>query len=49
MIGSVTYLIGTLGVTIACDVPRNDSLAKIESTGPGADCAWATYNREWTA
>ena len=49
MIGSVAYLIGTLGVTIACNVPRNDLLAKIEFNGPGADSAWATYSREWTA
>ncbi len=49
LFGSGLYLIGTFGVTIACNVPRNNVLAAIDPTGPDAERAWASYDREWTA
>lgn len=47
--GGLLYLIGTFGVTIACNVPRNEALAKIVRTDAGAASAWSDYVRTWTA
>jgi uncharacterized membrane protein len=44
--GAALYLVGTIGVTIAYHVPRNDALAAAE---PGDHEAWTRYLREWTA
>ena len=42
------YLVGTLGVTIACNVPRNDRLAALAPTAPDAEVIWRRFVREWT-
>ena len=47
--GCALYLIGTVGVTLACNVPRNDALAVLTPDGPDAAAAWARYLAEWTA
>lgn len=47
--GSVLYVVGTLFVTLAFNVPRNDALAKLTPTSPEAAAQWATYCAEWTA
>lgn len=46
--GSLLYLIGTLGVTIACNVPRNEALAAIVATETGSVAVWLRYVQEWT-
>jgi uncharacterized membrane protein len=46
--GSVTFLLGTLGVTAICNVPRNDALEAMSSTAQGAAELWSRYLREWT-
>jgi uncharacterized membrane protein len=43
------YLVGTIGVTIAANVPRNDALAKLDADAPGSAAPWAAYLSEWTA
>ena len=43
---SALYLVGCIGVTIACNVPRNTALARV-SPQEGADL-WARYVPEWT-
>jgi uncharacterized membrane protein len=46
--GSALYLVGCLGVTMACNVPRNERLAR---TGPASDAearAWREDLRGWT-
>lgn len=43
------YLVGSLGVTGRCNVPRNDLLAALDPTDPRADELWRRYLREWTA
>ena len=48
LVGSGLYLIGTIGVTIACNVPRNDKLAEVDPGGADAARTWAAYDREWT-
>ena len=47
--GSVLYLVGTLWVTLACNVPRNETLAKAPSTDPESAGMWARFVPGWTA
>lgn len=47
--GSLLYLIGTFVVTIACNVPRNDALARVAPSDPTAAGLWTRYVSEWTA
>jgi uncharacterized membrane protein len=46
--GGTTYLLGSLGVTMVCNVPRNESLRVISPTGTEAARYWTTYVRDWT-
>jgi uncharacterized membrane protein len=41
-------LIGNVGVTIACNVPRNDALARIDASNSEAVRAWRDYVASWT-
>jgi uncharacterized membrane protein len=41
------YLIGTIAVTMAANVPRNDRLAALAPED--ATAVWAEYQRSWTA
>lgn len=47
--GGLLYLVGTIGVTGACNVPRNDALAKLDASSVEAAAAWARYLASWTA
>jgi len=47
--GSALYLIGTIGLTIAYHVPRNEALATVAPADPDAASRWARYLAEWTA
>lgn len=44
---AVLYLVGSLGVTLACNVPRNEQLARLDSASPEAAAYWPRYLREW--
>ena len=46
--GALLYLIGTLGVTIACNVPLNDAIAPLSPGDAGAAARWADYVTRWT-
>jgi uncharacterized membrane protein len=46
--GGAIFLIGTLGVTALCNVPRNDALEGMPATDQGAPELWSRYLREWT-
>ena len=46
--GSALYLIGTLGVTMVCNVPLNNALARVEPSQADAPEVWAGYARRWT-
>jgi uncharacterized membrane protein len=46
--GTALYLV-CLIVTVVYHVPRNDALALVDPTGPGAAHAWARYLSPWTA
>ncbi|WP_089728707.1 anthrone oxygenase family protein [Modicisalibacter muralis] len=48
VLGSALYLVGTLGVTIVCNVPRNQALAKLDPKAPDSVAHWDDYVRNWT-
>jgi uncharacterized membrane protein len=48
LIGGLVYLVGTIVLTIAYNVPLNDHLAMISSTAPDAASQWRDYARNWT-
>ena len=45
--GALIYLIGVIGVTICANVPLNDQLARLSTTGAAPD-AWHAYSAPWT-
>lgn len=48
LVGSLLYLVGTVGVTIAFNVPLNDALAKVEPSSTDGAKLWASYLANWT-
>jgi uncharacterized membrane protein len=50
-IGSVLYVVGTFGVTMAVNVPMNEALDALDadSAGDEARSHWRTHLRRWTA
>jgi uncharacterized membrane protein len=48
LLGSLFYLVGTLGVTIMFNVPMNEALAKVEASSTEAGSLWASYLTNWT-
>ena len=46
--GSASYLVGTIGLTIAYHVPRNNALAAVEPHHAEAAGRWTRYVAEWT-
>ena len=49
LLGSALYLLGTFLVTIAFNVPLNNSLAAVSASDPDAPRHWARYVTRWTA
>jgi uncharacterized membrane protein len=43
----VVYSVGSVGVTVVGNVPRNDRLAALTAGSEAADAYWPTYVREW--
>lgn len=48
LVGSLIYLIGTVVVTIAFNVPLNDALAVAKPDSPESADLWAKYLTNWT-
>ena len=46
--GSSLHIVGSLLVTIAFNVPRNNELATVDHDSEEAAGAWSKYLREWT-
>lgn len=46
--GSLLYLVGCIGVTMACNVPLNDALAAVQPATPEAARLWSRYLTDWT-
>jgi uncharacterized membrane protein len=49
LIGSALYLVGTILVTIAFNVPRNEALAAVAADTADGATRWARYIPGWTA
>ena len=47
--GGLVYLIGTILVTMAFNVPRNDALASVDPESADGAKLWARYVPSWTA
>ena len=45
---ATTYLVGSILVTIAFNIPRNERLARVEADAPETAALWDGYLREWT-
>ncbi len=48
LIAGLLYLVGTVGVTIAFNVPLNDALAMVKPDTPEGATLWAKYLTQWT-
>jgi uncharacterized membrane protein len=48
LVGSLLYIVGTVLVTIAFNVPLNDALAKVEPDSIEGANLWAKYLKDWT-
>lgn len=48
LLGSLLYLVGTVGVTIVFNVPLNDALATVKPDSPDGVNLWASYLTNWT-
>jgi uncharacterized membrane protein len=46
--GSLCYVLGTFGITMAFNVPRNNALAQIEPSSAEAAGFWRGYVSSWT-
>ena len=49
LIAGLLYLVGTILVTIVCNVPLNDALAALNPASADAAQTWANYLKSWTA
>jgi len=49
IVGSLLYLIGTILVTITCNVPLTDALAAVDPSSAEAGRVWTNYLQRWTA
>jgi uncharacterized membrane protein len=47
--GGSIYLLGSIVVTAAVNVPKNDALDAVDPAAPGAADVWLRYLGEWTA
>lgn len=48
LLGALLYLVGTLFVTIAFNIPRNNALAAVAPESEEGARLWKRYLREWT-
>lgn len=46
-IAGISYLVGSFGVTVAFNVPRNERLARLSPETAEAIAYWPIYVREW--
>jgi uncharacterized membrane protein len=49
LVGCALYLVGSLLVTMVCNVPKNQVLAAISPSDPDSANLWANYLSVWTA
>ncbi|MBS1679381.1 MAG: DUF1772 domain-containing protein [Actinobacteria bacterium] len=49
LVGAAVYLVGAIAVTMACNVPLNERLARVDPAGPAAAEEWRRFDRPWRA
>ena len=49
LVGSLIYLVGSIGVTMVFNVPRNNALAAVDPASANGAKLWASYVTSWTA
>src|SRR5581483_2446582 len=49
VVGALLYLAGTIAVTMFCNVPLNNELARVAPDGAEGAGLWQRYLAEWTA
>jgi len=47
--GAAAYLVGVVVVTMACNVPLNERIDRVDPDGPAAAAEWSHYDRRWGA
>lgn len=47
--GGALYVVGTVGLTMAYHVPRNEALARVDPDSADGASYWSRYLGEWTA
>lgn len=47
--GALLYLVGSIGITMRCNVPLNNRLAKIAPDSSDGAAFWSQYLSVWTA
>jgi uncharacterized membrane protein len=48
LVGGALYLVGSLLVTVVCNVPKNDALASVAPADPDSAGLWTGYLASWT-
>jgi uncharacterized membrane protein len=48
LLGSALYLFGAFGLTVVANVPRNETLQRLDPGTTEAAAYWPAYLREWT-
>lgn len=48
LVGAMVYVIGTIGVTVAGNIPLNDALAVVNPSSAEGARLWARYLSDWT-
>lgn len=48
VLGALLYLVGSLGITMVCNVPLNDKLAKVLPAATDMETQWRDYRGPWT-
>ncbi|MFJ3986042.1 anthrone oxygenase family protein [Streptomyces fungicidicus] len=48
LVGGALFLAGSFGLTAVANVPRNETLARLQPGGAEAAAYWPVYVREWT-
>jgi uncharacterized membrane protein len=46
--GALLYLVGSIGVTMVCNVPLNNKLATVPPSAADMDTQWRAYRGPWT-
>ena len=47
--GALLYVVGSFGVTLVFNVPRNNALARLDAAAGDVGGRWSRYVAEWTA